>query len=279
MIHPFNPSDSFVKPATYGIPLAGEVLFWEQRFDDTSGTMVCEERSRELRRGQHLRLGRNSIVYVTIEATLRLPDYIAARFNLTIPDIYRGLLVGTGPLVDPGFVGRLHLPLHNYTANDYDVVAGEPFVWMEFTKLSPNARWNRPGQRAQERKGTYRPFPPRKRERVAIKDYLKDGEAVTSSIPPLVEHARESARKAADDARRGRNISVLAGVAVIVGIAAMLLTVWLGFEDADRERDQLRQNVAELEQTINRLSTSRTPRSVPTPTQTPRSTPTPSPTP
>jgi deoxycytidine triphosphate deaminase len=247
MIYPFQPGDDFLKPASYGVPLSGEVLYWEERFDDASGVMIREEKSFDFNKGEHLKLKRNSIVYVTLEPTLRLPDYIAARFNLTILDIYRGLLVGTGPLVDPGFTGQLHLPLHNYTANDYTIVSSEAFVWMEFTKLSVNDRWCRPVAAAPARAGRYKPFPARKQDRRAIKDYLKDHEAVTSSIPTLVEQARESARSAADDARRGRNISVLAGIAVIAGIAAMLVSVWLGFQDVQRERDQLQQSITKIQ--------------------------------
>ncbi len=26
--------------------------------------------------------------------------------------VYKGLLLGTGPIVDPGFVGKLYIPLH-----------------------------------------------------------------------------------------------------------------------------------------------------------------------
>jgi deoxycytidine triphosphate deaminase len=269
MIHPFDASDTFVKPASYGIPLAGEVLFWDEQFDESTGSMGRTECSRDLRRGDHLRLARNSIVYVTLECTLRLPDYIAARFNLTIPQIYRGLLVGTGPLVDPGFTGRLHLPLHNYTANDYDIVAGEPFVWMEFTKLSSNSRWTQPVRDAPQRSGTYRPFPARKRERVAIRDYLKDGAPVTSSIPQLVGTAQESARKAEAEARKARNtslvVSIVAGLGIFLGIAAMLVTVWQGNQDANRERDQLRREISTLQQSVDRLSGSQGSSSTPAP--------------
>ena len=51
--------------------------------------------------------------------------------------------MGTGPLVDPGFEGKLLIPLHSLTADDYEIEAGEGLIWVEFTKLSPNERWNR----------------------------------------------------------------------------------------------------------------------------------------
>lgn len=83
----------------------------------------------------------NSIAFVTLEPMFRIPDYLALRFNLKIVHVYKGLLLGTGPLVDPGFVGRLSIPLHNLTANTYTFHAGDGIIQMEFTKLSRNDIW------------------------------------------------------------------------------------------------------------------------------------------
>jgi hypothetical protein len=55
----------------------------------------------------------NSIVFVSMGQWVRLPHYIAARFDLAIEFIYQGILLGTGPQVDPGFQGVLSCPLHN----------------------------------------------------------------------------------------------------------------------------------------------------------------------
>src|SRR5205807_4839102 len=41
----------------------------------------------------------NSIVYVSTEEILDLPYYIAARFNLRVTWVYKGILLGTGPQV------------------------------------------------------------------------------------------------------------------------------------------------------------------------------------
>ena len=50
--------------------------------------------------------------------------------------MHRGLLLGTGPLVDPGFHGRLLIPLHNLTSDEYTIRGDEGLIWMEFTKTS-----------------------------------------------------------------------------------------------------------------------------------------------
>lgn len=246
MIDPFKPDRDSLKPASYAIPLEGEVLFWEESFDERSGKPNQRERRFDLKPGDHLRLRRNSIVYVTLAPVLRLPNYIAARFNLTILDIYRGLLVGTGPLVDPGFVGRLHLPLHNYTANDYDIVANEAMVWMEFTKLSPNSAWTSPVPEPPERTASFASFPLRKLERELISDYLKDHEPVVSSIPQLVQQTSESARSAAEEARRLRNVSLAAAVGVGFAILAIAVTIYLGLNGISDEQSDIRAEVEKL---------------------------------
>jgi deoxycytidine triphosphate deaminase len=119
MICPFVPDkarpDELLKPASVAIPAGGEFLFWQQRHDPVWGGRDTATRQGTLQPGEELVVERNSIVYVGLAPTFRIPDYIAARFNLTIQNIYRGILVGTGPLVDPGFQGHLFLPLHNLT--------------------------------------------------------------------------------------------------------------------------------------------------------------------
>jgi deoxycytidine triphosphate deaminase len=85
---------------------------------------------------KYLRIPKNSIVFVESDLDFRLPDFIALRFNLQIQHVHRGLLLGTGPLVDPGFWGKLCIPLHNLTDEDYDIPKDEGLIWVEFTKTT-----------------------------------------------------------------------------------------------------------------------------------------------
>jgi deoxycytidine triphosphate deaminase len=127
MIDPFHNSPEYLKPASYRVPLLGEYLYWDG--DD-------KPHRDELAWGQKLVIQPNSITFLSVEPTFRLPLYIAARFNLKVRNVYRGLLLGTGPMIDPGFQGRLYIPLHNLTTNDYAFEGGEVLIWVEFTKLS-----------------------------------------------------------------------------------------------------------------------------------------------
>lgn len=227
MIDPFDLS-ALEKPATYLAPLEGPVRYRDsngqfQRFYLSSDPIV---RSAELEVRNELILEQNSLCYVTLQPTFRMPAYIAGRFNLLIRDVYRGLLVGTGPLVDPGFVGRLSIPLHNFTSKEYPLRAGEGFVYFEFTKLSwsngdqplVTASWLKPPIAAQP------PFPGSKNARRTLDDYLGPAtgglpaeNAVGEEIRRLSGTTEAIASMTETITRRTQFFSV-AGVAGIAGL-------------------------------------------------------------
>jgi hypothetical protein len=101
--------------------------------------------------------------------------------------VHRGLLLGTGPLVDPGFVGRLFIPLHNLTSQPYTLLGGEGLIWVEFTKISPHPHWI---DNIKNNNG-YKHFPPTNRY-LPPQQYLdkaKLNSPARSSIPLEIEEA------------------------------------------------------------------------------------------
>ena len=132
MIYPFDYSK--LEGASYDVKLAGKVVYWDEKGNKIVKNIVKNPIKED--EVQDFILQKNSIAFVTLEPIFRIPDYIALRFNLKISHIYKGLLLGTGPLVDPGFVGRLSIPLHNLTANNYRFEFGQGMIQLEFTKLS-----------------------------------------------------------------------------------------------------------------------------------------------
>jgi len=163
MICPFNPAN--LKSASYEMAIGGEVLYWDkegkkQHFPDLSD-------------GQEIIFLRNSITYVSVLAKFRLPNYIALRFNLQIEHVHRGLLLGTGPLINPGFNGRLMIPIHNLTDNDYRVKKGDPLIGVEFTKISDNVSWSNTDRPELARQGEYKENQKKKDDK-GFFDYLND---------------------------------------------------------------------------------------------------------
>jgi hypothetical protein len=78
----------------------------------------------------------NSIVYVSTAESLNLPYYIAARFNLRVKWVYRGILLGTGPQVEPGFRGNLSCPLFNLTDRPVKISLSDEFATIDFERTT-----------------------------------------------------------------------------------------------------------------------------------------------
>ncbi len=78
----------------------------------------------------------NSIVYVSTFEKLNLPYYIAARFNLRVKWVYKGILLGTGPQVEPGYCGYLSCPLYNLTNSPIRITYREDFATIDFERTT-----------------------------------------------------------------------------------------------------------------------------------------------
>ena len=127
MISPFHNNTQQIKQAAYAVKMLGKCIYWD---DDG------KKQEFDIKDKDEFILKRNSIAFVSLEPRFRIPYYIALRFNLQIAHIHRGILLGTGPLIDPGFDGKLAIPLHNLTMNDYILRGGDDLIWVEFTKIN-----------------------------------------------------------------------------------------------------------------------------------------------
>ena len=122
MIRPFE--RRLLKPASYELTLGP----W----------CMVEGKERLLsERHPHLIVPKNSIVFVSMNQVLCLPHYVVGRFDLAIDLIYQGLLLGTGPQVDPGFQGALGCPLHNISNDDIELRYNAAFAKIDFVKTAP----------------------------------------------------------------------------------------------------------------------------------------------
>lgn len=130
MIDPFTPEQ--LQGATYSCTFSGRYLKFDSEGKGNISTLPD---------GEELSIEPNSITYLEINEEFMIPLYMVLRFNLKVPHVYKGLLLGTGPIVDPGFIGRLYIPLHNLTLNKYIIKKGAELISVEFTKLSISEDW------------------------------------------------------------------------------------------------------------------------------------------
>ena len=220
------------KWASYEMKFLGKLYDWNSTDDER-----LEQRCRDVCSGNKITLHANSITYLWMKEELRLPQYIAMRFNLHIRHVHKGMLLGTGPLVDPGFFGSLLIPLHNLTNNDYDLIGGEGIIWVEFTKISKHLSWDQTENENGDDHPDLYPFPKTK----DVVDpsvyftkscvYKKGG--VQSAFKRSLDSARTSAqdaKKSADDARKeieqfNKQFRKFGWVATVIGGVTILLTL------------------------------------------------------
>ena len=208
----------------------------------------------------------NSIVFVESDIDFRLPNFIALRFNLQIRHVHRGLLLGTGPLVDPSYWGKLCIPLHNLTDEDYSIPKESGLIWLEFTKtslkrtegvasLGHHVRREQPG------------------EHWHIKDFIdeaakpmgREGRTVPirSSIPTMTKEATkraEAAERSASEARNWvRGLGGLGIAAIIVSLAGLSTAFYSNIQSAYNaiapQVDTLQKEVSELRSLTSRIET------------------------
>jgi deoxycytidine triphosphate deaminase len=242
IIWPFD--ETRLKGATYEVGISGNAYYW----DEAQKRRVVSVIDQGFR---GVELPPNSITFVETDVEFRLPHYIAVRFNLHIKLVHRGLLLGTGPIVDPGFRGKLLIPLHNLTSTSYIIREGEKIVWVEFTKALFDKPSSRPGYIPQKR--DYRVFPKEKRH-LPAETYLWKANAnnpIVSSIWGFITDVKDRIAKNEADVRRFEHlgwITLLLTVALGLGTAIAIYSNALSLiQDYEDQRAGLERRVHQLE--------------------------------
>jgi deoxycytidine triphosphate deaminase/cell division protein FtsL len=234
MVFPYTQTKR--KTASYALSVGTEIAYWDP--EKTTDSPI-----HRLEVGDRVTIPSNSLIYVQTREIFQLPNYLAVRFNLHIDLVHKGLLLGTGPLVDPGFTGRLMVPLHNLTSNNYVLAVGDDFIWAEFTKTSTTDDWIIPEEQCLPREGSLVEFPERKTDK-SLADYLDKAKLGHPSLQPGLSHstlqnaipdaiartrktaegAKESAAKAKKQVNRLTAFVTGIGLLTFVGAAGVLWT-------------------------------------------------------
>lgn len=247
LIYPFDENN--LSGASYDVKIEGDVIYYDEASEKMISVPLYED-------GQYFDLRPNSIAFVTLQPMFRIPYYLALRFNLKITHIYKGLLLGTGPLVDPGFSGKLSIPLHNLTKNTYRFFKGDELITMEFTKMSTNQLWNQSAP-SSDHNESYKPNDIKAGR--TVKEYIhkalkKDRLAsVVSSIPAAMQESKsevkkateavEAAKAAAD--RIEKRASWQAGISVVAVGALVISVAGFSFSALNKANDRYDTLIAE----------------------------------
>lgn len=230
MVFSYSPSDDpkqeRVTSASLTMTIGPEVLFWDS--EDK------QHYRKNLKKEKTITLRPNSITFLRPTERFNLPDYIAARFNLRIVHVHRGLLLGTGPLIDPGYQGYPMIPVHNLTENEYVVRVGDDFINVEFTKVICDINYD-------YHQKTERPKLPFVYKvntgKTCDFDFTKyidknvPQRKVKSSLSSVLDKAKAQVKKA----ERGRWLSL---IAAFLALAALIYVWWISTDHFSNEHNR-----------------------------------------
>lgn len=210
----------------------------------------------------------NSIVFVSMAERLCMPHYIAGRFDLAIEFIYQGILLGTGPQVDPGFQGVLSTPLHNISNASVNIRLGYPFAKIDFTKTSGLRYANlteiatEPDLYAAQLAGYHNHsvklfnVANRWRQPIYAPDYAGQ-KAVASSLAPLEDKLDSGLKQIygfEEEISRIRRFGLGGALATILAVVAILVTLaQLDRTYTDSKVDAVENGDPELARTVREL--------------------------
>lgn len=266
IVEPFDVNK--LKGVTYQCTFSGEA----HRFNRDSQCM--EEIN--LDDTNELILEKNSITYLKIEEKFHVPEYMILRFNLSVSNAYKGLLLGTGPIVDPGFEGNLFIPLHNLTGNEYVIKKGAPLIRVEFTKLSRHIDWKnkrknlfpplKPITKSTPRNASFSKFIESALLDSGDKKFYTNGDAISvrSSIPDMIsssaeqaEEAQKSAKTAADTVetiqKKIRNWSIVGAIGAALTVITIIFSVFTLLHDANSRYDGMVEEIKDCTYQIDTL--------------------------
>ncbi len=220
----------------------------------------------DLERDGTVQIPPNGLIYIRFYEEVNIPHYMIARFNLRVKQVYRGLLLGTGPQVDPGFKGHLNCPIHNFTDEPKVIRYRDSLVTIDFEKTTVFGQTSFSGKNMEDVKAFLGEVKSRnvpviginnlscelfnKKADRPLKEYLPPGESVRSSIFEL--HQR---------VERYERIFFWSAVVAGFGVAGIIITafainyaLYSGLEsNFFNSYTDLKENVRQLSQAIGKL--------------------------
>lgn len=210
---------SCLDSATYHMRLGNKVLTWENGEKVEFSLGDFEDNNKNIQ--TKVELKPNSLTFVTTIEKFNLPKDIIARFNLKSRLVHKGLLLGTGPIVDPELKARLLIPIHNFSSQNVTLNYNEKIISVEFTKtLNPDQVIDINGKKFKYIKNKSRIF--------NFEKYLKriGGGKVESSVSNKMEEFDKSFKKYSSKLNIFSIASIIGFVGLLVTLVTLVITTW-----------------------------------------------------
>jgi deoxycytidine triphosphate deaminase len=236
-----NFDESCMGPATYHMRIGGIVRTWEngKKVEFTLGEQ--DDTTRNIRK--RVDLGPNSLTFVTTIEKFSLTKDIIARFNLKSKLVHKGLLLGTGPIVDPQLRGNLLIPLHNFSSQTVTLEYNDELISVEFTKtLNPDDTFEEQSEKYKFILNEHWDFNPDKYwdriGRSKVESSVSSSfEKYEKSIEDYRQKLNELTEKNKTAFKKYNWIAGLTAGAAIIGLVTLVFTTWQLIESSHAKMD------------------------------------------
>lgn len=248
-----NYDKSCLGPATYHMRIGGNILTWDKGQKKEFSLGEKEDINQNIYKS--IELKPNSLTFVTTIEKFSLPKDIICRFNLKSRWVHQGLLLGTGPIVDPQLHAFLLIPLHNFSSQPVTINYGEKLISVEFTKtLNPdkssdlsngektkyieNENWNFDFKKYRERIGE------KIVESSVLSRFRKYDDAIElyqDKIKNITENNEKTIKnlikKNEESLERYKTYKYILSISVLVAVVVLVLTTWQIIDSAHDKID------------------------------------------
>ena len=131
-------------------------------------------------------------------------------------------------------------------------MGAERFIWVEFTKISPHADWDKGTARINAQSGTYKPFPENKKRKTPDQYFIKayNGEPIRNAVPAALEEARRQANSAAESASKAEEKidrrTIFGGIGLVITLVIAAVTAVVAFHPLITNSVSLSKDVANV---------------------------------
>jgi len=215
-------TNSCLKPATYDMRLGNYAVRSElgkkEEFNLGPEDIIPSRISKKLE------LPPNSLTFVSTHEEFKLPKDVIARFNLKVGLVHKGLLLGTGPIVDPEFSGTINIPIHNFSSQSVTINYLDPLISVEFTKtLHPHEK----------------DYVANENPKGDQKTYIKKAGCAESSVCKAIEESKQLTKKQENFLKVGFVGAIIGIGALVVGIVSVVVTLFGTIKDVNSRIDGL----------------------------------------
>lgn len=215
--------------ATYHMRLGSKALTWENGKKTEYNLADKINKNKDIT--NELVLKPNSLTLVTTIETFNLPKDIIARFNLKSSWVHKGILLGTGPIVDPELQANLLIPLHNFSNSNISIKYGEKLISVEFTKtLNPNDTFY-------IKANDIAKYKPNEHWKFDFESYWKriGQSTVESSVSFTLSEMSDTLKKANDRVKFFSIAAIIGSIGVFIALITLVFTTWMVIDDANQQ--------------------------------------------